>query len=85
MRLVCKSLIGKGFLPLAFSLVLRYNSCMNCEKAAVVRVWFQGDVGAASIEYTKSFKGNDVTAHNRFLKDAQRKFPNWERIETEAV
>lgn len=33
MRLVCKSLIGKGFSPLAFSLVLRYNDCMNCENS----------------------------------------------------
>lgn len=54
-------------------------------KSAIVRIWFDGDVGGPSIEYTKSFKGNGVTAHNRFVKEAQRKFPNWKLIETETL
>lgn len=53
--------------------------------SALIQIWFEGDVGAASIEYVRTFKGNGVTAHNRFLKDAMRKFPNWKRIEVEAV
>lgn len=54
-------------------------------KTAIIQIWFVGDVGAASIEYTKTFNGNAVTAHNRFTKDAMRKFPNWHRIEVENV
>lgn len=55
-------------------------------KTAIVQIWFDGeDVGPASIEYIKTFKGNAVTAHNRFLKDAMRKFLNWKRIEIGAV
>lgn len=54
-------------------------------KTALVKVWVEGDEFDASIQYTKSFKGNGVTAHNRFLKDAQRKFPEWKRIETETL
>lgn len=54
-------------------------------KSAIVKVWFEGDIGDASIEYTKSYKGDDCVAHQRFTKAAQKKFPSWSRISVERV
>ena len=54
-------------------------------KTAVIKVWFEGDVGDASIEFTKTYSGDDCIAHERFVKSAQKKFPNWERINVERV
>ena len=54
-------------------------------KSAVIQIWFEGDVGPASIEYVKTYKGKSTTAHERFLKDAMRKFPNWADIEIRTV
>ena len=49
-------------------------------KTAMIKIWFEGDVGNASIEFTKTYSGDDFIAHGRFVKSARKKFPNWERI-----
>lgn len=54
-------------------------------KSAIVKVWFEGDIGDASIEFTKTYKGDDIVAHQRFTKTAQKKFPSWKRITVERV
>ena len=54
-------------------------------KKVVVKIWFEGDVGDASIEFTKSYNGDDSVAHKRFIKSAQKKFPNWESIKVVGV
>ena len=54
-------------------------------KSAIVKVWFEGDVGGASIEFTKTYKGDDCVAHQRFTKTAQKKFPTWKRITVDRV
>jgi hypothetical protein len=54
-------------------------------KKAIVQIWFVGDIGPASIEYTKTYKGKCYTAHGRFLKDANRKFPNNRKIRIESI
>jgi hypothetical protein len=54
-------------------------------KTAVIQIWFEGDVGGASIFYQKQYRGDDCVAHERFVKSAQKKFPNWARINVERV
>ena len=54
-------------------------------KTAIIKVWFEGDVGDASIEFTKTYKGDDCVAHERFVKSVQKKFPNWARINVERM
>ena len=54
-------------------------------KKVVVKIWFEGDVGDASIEYTKSYDGDDSVAHGRFVKQAQKTFPNCSRIKVVSV
>ena len=51
-------------------------------KSAIVKIWLRGD---ASFEYTKKFNGNDATAHLRFIRDAEKKFPNFRRIKVVSV
>lgn len=51
-----------------------------------VQVWFEGDVGPASIEYTKIKAGGNIERdHNTLTKRAQRKFPNAYRVRVETV
>ena len=64
---------------------LQERGTVSKMNSVLIQIWFVGDVGPASIEYTKSFNGNAATAHNRFTKDAMRKFPNWHRIAVKAV
>ena len=64
---------------------LRDRGAVSKMNSVLIQIWFVGDVGPASIEYTKTFNGNAATAHNRFTKDAIRKFPNWHRIAVKAV
>ena len=51
-----------------------------------IQVWFDGDIGPASIEYSAFRAGNNrVRDHNSLLKQAEKKFPNFWRIKVETV
>ena len=51
-----------------------------------IQVWFEGDVGPASIEYSAFRAGNNLQRdHSSLLKQAEKKFPNFQRIEVATV
>ena len=51
-----------------------------------VQVWFEGDIGPASIEYTEiKAGGNTERDHDNLAKRAQRKFPNAYRVRVETL
>ena len=72
------------FLQLLYNILYRKLKWVDM-KTAVVKIWFEGDVGDASIEFTKTYNGDDCVAHSRFTKSAQKKFPSWSRIVVERM
>lgn len=52
---------------------------------AIVKIWFEGDIGPASILYLKKFIGTKDVGECLVREDAKWRFPNAERIEVEIV
>ena len=52
---------------------------------AFIEIWFDGDIGPASICYTRKYRGNRQTAFDRFTQTAFRVFPNAARITVTAL
>ena len=51
-----------------------------------VQIWFEGDVGPASIEYTEiKAGGNTERHHNTLTRQAQQKFPGAQRVRVETL
>ena len=55
-------------------------------KSAITKIWFVGDVGPASIEYTSMISGsNFARQENILISQAREYYPTAQRIEIEAL
>jgi hypothetical protein len=54
-------------------------------KTAKIEVWFEGDIGPASIEYTRDFEDKMETAFARFFRDACTKFVRQFRVRVSMI
>lgn len=52
---------------------------------SIVRIWFEGDIGPASITYLKKFIGAKDAGEYLVREDAKWRFPNASKIEVEIV